>query len=61
MQLGLNDDEQRQKQNDIQYWQDWLANVEGDLEREPARIREFYTVNSHRIEPVGLVYLMPHA
>lgn len=61
LQLGLNDDEQRQKQNDIQYWQDWLANVEGDLEKEPARIREFYTVKSHRIEPVGLVYLMPHA
>lgn len=61
LELGLNDDEQRQKQNDIQYWQDWLANVEGDLDREPPRIRNFYTVKSHRIEPVGLVYLWPSA
>ena len=35
------------------------ANVDGDLAREPARIRDFYTVKSHRIEPVGLVYLWP--
>lgn len=58
--LKLNDDEQRQRANDIQYWQDWLVNVEGDLAKEPARIRDFYTVKSHRIEPVGLVYLMPN-
>jgi ERCC4-related helicase len=57
--LGLNDDEQRQKEADIRYWQAWLENVDGDLAREPARIRDFYTVKSHRIEPVGLVYLWP--
>lgn len=57
--LGLNDDEQRQKESDIRYWQAWLENVDGDLAREPARIRDFYTVKSHRIEPVGLVYLWP--
>ena len=57
--MGLNDDEQRQKESDIRYWQAWLENVDGDLAREPARIRDFYTVKSHRIEPVGLVYLWP--
>jgi hypothetical protein len=29
------------------------------LTRDPSHIREFYSVKSHRIEPVGLVYLMP--
>ena len=56
---GLNDDEQKQRLADIKHWEAWLANVDGDLTREPARIRNFYSVQSHRIEPVGLVYLMP--
>jgi hypothetical protein len=51
--------ERRQRKNDIKYWQDWLENVDGDLEREPARIHDFYSVHSHRIEPIGLVYLWP--
>ena len=59
MELGLNDDEQRQREADIRHWEAWLTNVDGDLVREPARIREFYTVRSHRIEPVGLIYLWP--
>lgn len=59
LELGLNDDEQKQRAADIKHWEAWLSNVDGDLEREPARIREFYSVRSHRIEPVGLVYLMP--
>jgi hypothetical protein len=59
LELGLNDDEARQKESDVKTWESWIANVEGDLQREPARIREFYAVKSHRIEPVGLVYLMP--
>ncbi|MES2476457.1 MAG: DISARM system SNF2-like helicase DrmD [Verrucomicrobiota bacterium] len=57
--LGLNDDEQKQRESDIKHWEFWLKNVDGDLQREPDRIREFYSVKSHRIEPVGLVYLMP--
>ncbi len=61
MELGLNDEETRQREADIKHWESWLTNVDGDLEREPARIREFYTVKSHRIEPVGLVYLIPSA
>jgi superfamily II DNA/RNA helicase len=59
LELGLNDDEQKQRLADIKHWESWLANVDGDLEREPTRIREFYSVKSHRIEPVGLVYLVP--
>jgi hypothetical protein len=59
MTLGFDDDQRRQIDLDARRWQEWLENVEGDLQREPARIREFYTVKSHRIEPVGLVYLWP--
>jgi hypothetical protein len=51
--------ERKQRKADMKYWEDWLANVEGDLEREPARIRDFYTVKSHRVEPLGIVYLWP--
>lgn len=51
--------ERKQRRSDMKYWADWLANVEGDLQREPARIRDFYTVKSHRIEPLGIVYLWP--
>lgn len=55
------DDELERKQfaANRKYWESWLVNVDGDLEREPRRIREFYEVNSARIEPVGLVYLWP--
>lgn len=59
MELGLNDEEAKQREADMKHWESWLTNVDGDLEREPARIREFYTVQSHRIEPVGIVYLWP--
>ena len=52
-------DEAKQREADMKHWESWLTNVDGDLEREPARIREFYTVQSHRIEPVGIVYLWP--
>lgn len=61
MLLNLNDDEQRQREADIKYWRSWLDNVDGDLQREPARIKDFYTVKSHRIEPVGIVYLWPQS
>ena len=55
------DDDQERKQfvANRKYWEGWLLNVDGDLEREPRRIREFYQVKSSRIEPVGLVYLWP--
>jgi hypothetical protein len=36
-----------------------LAELETELETEPARIRDVYEVRARRIEPVGLVYLWP--
>ena len=57
--LPLPVEEQRQYDANRRYWDRWLANVEGDLEREPAKIRDFYEVGSSRIEPVGIAYLWP--
>ena len=51
--------ERRQVESNRRYWQRWLENVDGDLQREPARILDFYKVTSFRIEPVGLAYLWP--
>jgi SNF2 family DNA or RNA helicase len=60
-QIEFEFDEQERKQlaADRKCWENWLRNVDGDIEREPQRIREFYEVRSSRIEPVGLVYLWP--
>jgi hypothetical protein len=55
----FDDDERRQLESNRRYWQKWLVNVEGDLRREPERVRGFYQVTSFRIEPVGLAYLWP--
>jgi hypothetical protein len=54
-----NEEEKRQLDSNRKYWQRWLDNVEGDLQREPARIKDFYDILSFRIEPVGLAYLWP--
>jgi hypothetical protein len=56
---GFSDDERRQLSADRRHWQRWLANVEGDLAREPQRIADFYQTRSFRLEPVGLAYLWP--
>jgi SNF2 family DNA or RNA helicase len=59
MVLGFSEDEKRQLESNRRYWQRWLQNVEGDLSREPDRVRDFYKVSSFRIEPIGLAYLWP--
>jgi len=57
--LEFNDSEKRQMESNRRYWQRWLENVEGDIQREPARILDFYKVASSRIEPFGVAYLWP--
>ena len=54
-----NDDERRQLEADARSWRLRLEQFTRELEKEPARIREFYNVLATRIEPVGLVYLWP--
>lgn len=56
---GFSDEERRQLSADRRHWQRWLANVDGDLAREPQRIADFYRTRSYRLEPVGLAYLWP--
>lgn len=59
LKLFTTDDEKRTYESNRRHWQRWIENVEGDLEREPARIVSFYTVASARVEPLGIVYLIP--
>lgn len=60
--IGFDDvpaEEVRQAESNRRYWERWLQGVEADLQREPARILDFYRVASARIEPVGIAYLWP--
>jgi superfamily II DNA or RNA helicase len=59
--LGFDEEEKRQLEADVRSWRSRLSQFDRDLEREPARIREFYEVKATRIEPVGLVYLWPES
>ena len=51
----------KQLDANMRHWRTRLEQFEQDLEREPARVREFYEVKVQRVEPVGLVYLWPES
>jgi hypothetical protein len=53
------EEERKQLEADIIHWGKRLSDIDAELESEPARIRETYTVKAQRIEPVGIVYLWP--
>jgi hypothetical protein len=36
-----------------------LERLEKEIKEEPGRIRASYNVHAYRLEPVGLVYLLP--
>ena len=57
--MEFSEEEKRQRQADVASWRTRLAQFDRDLETEPARILEFYTVRAKRVEPLGLVYLWP--
>jgi hypothetical protein len=50
--------EQRTLELNRRYWKKWLESVDEDIDVEPRRVRDFYTVASTRIEPLGIVYLV---
>lgn len=56
---GFSEEERRQLSADRRHWEKWLANVDGDLAREPQLITNFYRTKSSRLEPVGVAYLWP--
>jgi len=59
LRLFSTDDERRQYESNRRYWQRWIENVDADIKSEPARILDFYKVQSFRVEPIGLAYLYP--
>jgi superfamily II DNA or RNA helicase len=56
---GILDEERRERAADRQHWQKRLERLEGEIAKEPARVRASYEIRAHRVEPVGLVYLWP--
>jgi hypothetical protein len=61
LQLQFNETERRQVDADRRHWQHRLTGISAELESEPARIRASYKVRTHRMEPVGIVYLWPRS
>ena len=54
---GLGAEDVVQRDADLRYLQGRLGAIDGELSREPKRIRKGYEVTHHRVVPVGLVYL----
>ena len=57
--LPFQQEELRQLNADRRHWDRRLAELEAELENEPGRIRDIYSIRAKRIEPVGIVYLWP--
>jgi hypothetical protein len=49
----------RQLEAEQRYQEARLESLARELEEEPTRIRDTYTVKAHRVEPVGVVYIWP--
>ena len=59
LELGLDTPEDRQRAADRRAWVRRLDAIEAELESEPKRIADIYTIQADRIDPMGLVYLWP--
>lgn len=59
LELGLDSQELRQLQSERRHWEARLQALQGERQREPARIRESYSIRHSRVEPLGVVYLWP--
>ena len=57
--LGFDDNERRQLEADQRAWQRRLETIELELDTEPERIIDSYTIRAHRIDPIGSLYLWP--
>ncbi len=59
-QLSLfNSEEMRQIEADRRHWRIRVEQLREEMESEPQRIQSAYEVKASRVEPVGLVYLIP--
>ena len=59
MTFDFDEAERRQREADRRAWTRRLEAIETELETEPARIADVYTVRAIRVDPLGLVYLWP--
>ncbi len=59
LEFANRDDEIRQLEENRKFWKQRLDALPAELDAEPQRVREVYTVKAQRVEPVGLVYLWP--
>jgi hypothetical protein len=57
--MDFGEGDRRQLESDRGHWRKRLAELEKEVESEPARIRTSYDVKAQRVEPVGVVYLWP--
>ena len=57
--FGDFEDELLQLDANRRYWAKRLEELREELKTEPDRIEDLYTVKARRVEPVGLVYLLP--
>ena len=53
------EDEVEQRKQDEDHWLERLATLDEEILREPDDICEMYKIAARRLEPVGLVYLLP--
>jgi hypothetical protein len=57
--LGYTAEDAANLEADRRHWVVRLRQFREDLEVAPARYQQFYAVKARRVEPIGLVYLMP--
>ena len=57
--LSFDQAERRQLEADHRYWAKRLANLDREIAEQPQRIADVYNIHAQRVEPVGLVYLLP--
>jgi hypothetical protein len=52
-------EEKKQRELDQMYWATRLEDLEAEIETEPEMVRQKHEISARRVEPVGLVYLLP--
>lgn len=60
-QLGLdfNAEERKQIEANIRAWERRIKAFDRDIETEPKRVKELFSVATRRVEPLGIIYLWP--
>jgi hypothetical protein len=57
--IAFDESERRQLEADHRYWTKRLAGLAREIAEQPQRITELYHIQAQRVEPVGVVYLLP--